>query len=567
MPRQRSFGINLRLRRASARLLAPAILRFACLALLPALGLTAIAAHGASLPAASPTRDDRVVFRGNVALPNEVYLALLELPPGAPVTAQLAQEVRNRVQAFLERAGYELARVEATAKDGRILVDIDEGRVEKVVLRGQGSVRTVQALLALSLPNNVFNRPYLERRLASLKTELGLEVEKYELVRCEAVEHVGPQLGHVDVLVDQLGSAVGDSLLPPARAYELHIIFKRREWMPGFGLIADLGAADGLRLGLDYRGAALLLPRDRFGTAAQFGTKIRSRLDNGHSYLALSRAELRLDWYTPPLVWNLRPRLMLGGQLTSRQRPDLGIEDYLLGRGEASLGLAYDLRPGVSFTLAGGMEARDMLRLERTTATDTTTPSTPDLRVAAYGPYLSATLENTFDPDLLRRDRHHELDVGGWYRPVAAGSGQFGLSYRYQDIVELGWHDLIFASRGAFASRSVGFVDEQPVGGTHVRGIAGEQFYARRVASYSLGFRLSLVRDLYKVGIFHDGAVFGDINRATGREAARYVGSVGAGFHILVADAFQADIDYAIGFVGRDSPVQRGFVFSVKQAY
>ena len=88
-----------------------------------------------------------IIFSGNLVLNDEVYLAVLDLPPDFVPGKSGADLVRSRILSFLQRAGFEIARVETAVEGGRILVDIDEGRVEKVILRGQGSLRTVQALL------------------------------------------------------------------------------------------------------------------------------------------------------------------------------------------------------------------------------------------------------------------------------------------------------------------------------------------------------------------------------------------------------------------------------------
>src|SRR3712207_7850568 len=58
----------------------------------------------------------------------------------------------------------------------------------------------------------------------------------------------------------------------------------------------------------------------------------------------------------------------------------------------------------------------------------------------------------------------------------------YGLtSYRYQKLFEYGWHDLWLTSRGAYLWGQPPFIEEQPVGGLHVRGVFNTRFYARRV--------------------------------------------------------------------------------------
>jgi hypothetical protein len=509
------------------------------------------------------SRRPPLVFSGNVVLIDEDYLAILDLPPDFVADKSGAALVRSRLLDFLHRAGYELARVETAVEDGHIVVDIDEGRVEKIVLRGQSSLRTVQVLLSLSLPQNVFNRPYLERQLAKLRAESGVEVEHFELVHTTEVKHYGPQVEDLGPIVNELGQFVGHPLIPPQADYELHIVFRQRDWPTGPGLVAALSGVDGLRLGLQYRGTNLWRRNDRWSASAQVGSKIRSRIADGQAYPALTRALAELQWYTPPLALGLRPLLSARGDLSSRQRPDIGLESYFSTRVQLTLGLSYDLSRGASVSLSVGGEELDVFAL---TPVDAQTPATGAAPSSTLKPYLSGAALFVFDPDDIRRDRHHELEFT-WRHYPGPSAKAYGLTtYRYQNVSEIGWHDLWLTSNGAWLWGNAPFIEEQPVGGQYVRGVFGDRFYARHVASGGLEARFSLTRDIYKVGGFADVAVFGQIDRATGAEHPEVVTSAGPSFHVLIADAFELDLYYALGFTGHGQ-VDRGFTASLKQAF
>lgn len=503
-----------------------------------------------------------IIFSGNLVLNDEVYLAVLDLPPDFVPDKSGADLVRSRILSFLQRAGYEIARVETAVEGGRILVDIDEGRVEKVILRGQGSLRTVQALLGLSIPHNIFNRPYLERQLAALRAENGLELERFELVHTSTVPHLGPQVEDLGPIVDDIGRFVGHPLIPPRADYELHILFRRREWATGPGIVAGLSGVDGLRFGLEYRGEDLWLSKDRWGATAQLGMKIRSRISDERAYPAITRAIAELQWSTPPLSQRIRPVLTARGELISRQRPDIELESYYATRVQATLGLSYELFRGASIALGLGAEQLDVFGL-RPVELEPAAGVRPD---STLRPYLSGTAQLVFDVDEIRRDRHTELEFSGRHYPRGAGRGYGITSYRFQRVSEAGWHDVWLTSRGAWLWGAVPFTEEQPVGGLHVRGAFDERFYTRRVASGGLEVRFSITRDIYKVGGFADVAVFGELDRATGGERPRVVGSVGPSFHVLIADIFQLDLYYAIGLAGHGE-AERGFTAALKQAF
>src|SRR5256885_9973899 len=109
-----------------------------------------------------------VVFHGNVLLDEVVYRSALDLPESARATSVEALEVSARIRGLLRRAGYDLASVRATVKGDQIAVEIDEGRLDKIIVLGEGLMETFRFKLELALPAGVFNRPILERQFPGL---------------------------------------------------------------------------------------------------------------------------------------------------------------------------------------------------------------------------------------------------------------------------------------------------------------------------------------------------------------------------------------------------------------
>jgi len=528
-------------------------------------------------PAASARISDArqlLVFHGNVALPDEVYLAVIALPEASAADNDTALRVREQCQAFLLNAGYALARVETAVESGHIRVDIDEGHLEKIIFRGTSSLRTVQALIALDLPHGVFNKPYLERQLARAKREYGIDVAGWKLVKSEKRKKIGPEIGDLEPRgkpssppgaqagspLKGFGTLIGRSLIPPRADYELHILFRRRAWSPGVGLVASLSSPDGFKLGLKYKNEDLLLATDRWAAEGTVGSTIRNRLRDQHSYLAVQRAAAAVSWFSPPFLGELRPALVIREDLTSRQRPDVGLESYLVTRTQAGLALNYDLFVGGSASFGFGAEYDDVSHLEQADlqAAPLVSPSTDKQ------PYIDTALRLTFDPDELRADRRHEFAIDGRQR---LGNSTYGVAtYRYQYIIPVGWHDIWLTSHGAYVWGKAPFFEEQAVGGTHVRGIFASRFFTRRVVSGGLELRYSLIRDVYKAGVFVDSALFSEITPDRQHNNASVATGVGPSFHILIASAFQLDIFYTIGVVSPGSH-ERGFGATLNQAF
>jgi hypothetical protein len=69
-----------------------------------------------------------------------------------------------------------------------------------------------------------------------------------------------------------------------------------------------------------------------------------------------------------------------------------------------------------------------------------------------------------------------------------------------------------------------------------------------RLISTGVEFRYSLLRDAIKVGLFYDQAFFGSIDRTSDTESLKSAGAGGPAVHLLLADKFQIDFYFALGW-------------------
>jgi hypothetical protein len=127
--------------------------------------------------------------------------------------------------------------------------------------------------------------------------------------------------------------------------------------------------------------------------------------------------------------------------------------------------------------------------------------------------------------------------------------------FDYQWVGGFGWHDLVLRSHGAwlFQGDAVPFDEQEPVGGRYVRGVFGGRDHARKAVAASLEFRLSLARDLFKLSVFGDLALYGrleprdDAGATVWDEGFMLASSFGLGFHALILDTLQLNLYYAFG--------------------
>lgn len=527
---------------------------------MPRLLLTAALTLSLIMPAlCAQARDERlrgvpVDIRGNVVLVEGVYLAVLDLPSGAAADEKTADLVRRQLLGFMDRAGYVLASARVVAEEGRLLVEVDEGHVEKIVFIGAGSLRTLQLKLDLNMPHHVLNLRHLEQQLNKMRDKYKLGEVTYRLAPAGARTHDRPQ-------VKNLGKVVGHSVFPPESRYELHILLGQGTWGTGFSFDLEYDFPDGLTTGAGYKSTGLLFERDRWKLGSLLGGNLRENLDTKEPYLALSRASLQFRWYTPPLFGTgLRPFVWLSSNLTSRQRSDLDMENYFSERLDASVNLAFELTRGLSISAGAGAQELFIFGLDQLAD-----PAEPLDSLNGFRTFARGSLEVDFSTRQARLDKKHKITLSGRRYWSDEQLNLTKATFKYQKVFDFGWDDFWIKLRGVKMFDDVIFDDQEPVGGRHLRGIFGTKFYVEQVASLALEYRFSLTRDLFKVSIFHDAAAF-ELPSAPEADSPIYANAFGVGVHALALDSFQFDVYYSFGF-SSDEQFDYGLAAGFQKVY
>jgi hypothetical protein len=483
-----------------------------------------------------------VELHGNEVLPDEVYRALLERPV-APATAEMAAAMATRLESFLHQAGYTLATVEGQLVEGRVVLLMNEGLLEKVVFRGRLTFQMIRLKLALDLPRDVFNQPALERQLAQLSSQLGIDAPEYELVPTAVVEHVGPQ---VDSL-GPLGTLKGAALLHPRHQYELHLYFKEREWPTGAGLDVRVTYFDGLELGANYQGRGLIFDDDLWRVGVMGGGGVRQDLQSHAYYVFPSRLYAEALWYTPAIA-SVRSFVWLRGEGLARQRWDLGLENYLATNSELSANI--QVRPVAPLRVFIGFGLQHFYLFGQRGAGWGPPPAEVGSELRRWRGFVQFGLELVLDTGDARWDRRHAASLDGrlWGNLERLDEVAYGeVKLRWQKVVALGWHDLWFKAKGTLLTGDVLYPFEEPLG-DHLRGVFGDIF-VRAAASGSAEFRFSLTRDLFKLGFFVDAAAWGQLDAQRAEQTPRLGVSFGPSFHALVEGMFQLDLGVSFGFL------------------
>jgi hypothetical protein len=151
------------------------------------------------------------------------------------------------------------------------------------------------------------------------------------------------------------------------------------------------------------------------------------------------------------------------------------------------------------------------------------------------------------------------------YRPTVSGdSGYLRLDLQGLRIFALGWHELRLGANLSGEVGNIWFVDEVPLA-DHLRIGFGLQKYSHGVASVSLEFRYSVLRDKVKLAVFSDTGVWQHLPRDPDRHA-QLSGSSGAGLCLFLFDELQLDAYYGVGW-STDSAAKTGIALAIKEAF
>jgi hypothetical protein len=503
-----------------------------------------------------------LVFHGNVAMVEDVYRAALDLPANTRATPANAHAVAARLRRFLNAAGYSLATVEAHVEGEQIVVKLDEGRLDKIIFLGGGAFETLRLRLELHLKDDVFNKPDLERQLKSLADRLGLSQFAYEVA---PVPNVNPQQ---QVQLEDFESLEGLSfgLVRPGRPYELHILIQPGEFHSGLSPELEIDSIEGGGIGAVYQTGRLIVGEDRFDLRGRIAGAVRERLDGHGTSFVFTRALGEATYELPPIGGMVRPTFRGRVDLSDRQRPDLMLESFRFETIEGAAQLRFVPIRELTASAGIGVERRILYSLEPADAAVVLPPAIGDR--AQTRPFGEAGLQVTFDPEALRRDRHHRLafEARVYGSPAPRANGAVHLAAGWQKMFPFGWNELWWEAHGVSRTGYVLFPEEESIGGSEaLRGPFGA-VYARRLVALDLEFRYSLLRDVFKLGVFNNAVGYGALDEARATETPAFADAFGIGVHALLIDEFQLDAYFGWGYAtGRR--FDRGASLAIRQAF
>jgi hypothetical protein len=461
--------------------------------------------------------------------------------------------VERTLTDFLRASGYDLATVEAVEENSRIVVDVDEGRLDKVIFVGETAANAIRLQIAVALPGRIFNRSLLERKLAEVIAETDVINAQYEIVPVKEVDHPGIQ-------VPDPGLIPGYEIFTPGEPHELRIRLQHEGWTRGLDAEFGYKAPDGLFIRGDYKHGGLFFDRDLGQISSRVAVRLVDAFTTAATRVGLSEASLRLHWYTPPFAGDLlRSFFLLEALALGARRSDLGLKSYLQSPLRGSFNFQLSLSRYLELALGFGVEHRSLYALAdeddvpRAPLVDETTRSQARL----FGLFSARAV---FNPEELRRDRKHELSLGAQHFSGGTKEGKpiTELFLHWQKVYTYGWDEIWLGLDGVLLLGEVPFYEEVSLGGDFLRNTFS-QIYLKKAAALHFEYRLSLSRDVFKIGVYDDFAIHD-------QDGIMYSDALGIGIHVLLLDTFQLSSYIGVG-INSLAEFDVGFGIEVKQAF
>lgn len=473
--------------------------------------------------------------------------------------ADEAEQVEGLVSDFLHASGYELARVDAYPRNGRIVVELDEGRLDKVVFIGQNVFRTLELQVSFELPANVFNRPLVEQRLADTKRLFGLEGARFEIVTLDA-----EAADRIDV--DKTNFFRHLEVLRPGQPHELHVYLSYPERRPGLAVDVLVNSVNGLMLQGTYLFRSLIMDGDRFEVSAGVGARVVDPFSSEQDRVTLARVLFGTQWSTPPLgvPW-LRSSLLFEGDLRGRRRFDLGVQRYFYFPLRGELNVGFEAEDRALLTLGGGVEQAYLFGVAQREDTELA-PEVSQVPGESFRAFGRAFGRFVFDPEEVRVARRHVVELEGRFYPPGDLRDEFLLAdLTYRGAFTFGYEELRLRLQGTLVEGDVSYAEQIQLGVEHLM-VAYQHTFVDRVGAFSAQYRVALNGDRFKVGVFDTVAVIEGLRDEP--DQLVLVNEVGLGAHFLWLDSLEVDTYFGVGMStipGED--LSFGFLLEITQAY
>lgn len=482
----------------------------------PAVGATAGGTRGAGDAARVEVLGLR---RSTVTAIREV----LGAPPSAPEALEAwAEERVGVVVESLVEAGYPAARAWYVVEGDLVRVEVDEGRISRVVFVGAGSYDAFLLSDNVMLPGFVLYEPALEESLADLAHRYGLRRVPWRVLDGDRF------------YTTELGSRVTERVLM-VRLFE--------EEGRGWDLDVTADSRWGLVPGVEYERGHPWGPERHVSAWLRVGLPV-------HEYIFEQDPALR--WVFGELAFTytfgafgdsvVAPRLHVATRLPLHERRDLDAAGALVSESVADLSFVLRLTGRLEQVFGVGVQVVEVVDVEPLPGVGATRiPDEPFV----VRPLLRSWTRWTPNDGTLRLDLRDFVEIDLHAGANLRESLTFGARVESRLVSLFPWGALLLRNRLLYLGGDVRFFDEVPLTGSYLRTGFDDLLWVREALQTEGAARFALSSN-FDLGVFADLSVFRD--RRADDAPWRLATSFGPSIHALIVDQFSFDVWYGFGF-------------------
>jgi len=450
--------------------------------------------------------------------PDEVSVAVaapLESANGTVPDGILAADIAEAVREFYRDRGYEWVRVwhELDVESDTLRLHVDEGEMSRILFTGIDTVRSLMYRVDVTIPNDVFHRPTIEKAIADLRAKYGARDISWAVHETQTFQ-LNP---------------FGEPIRQRELEFEVDTV-ERLGW--GVGV-----AIDG-RWGLVPKGRVKtrFFETDALEAKLEIGIPYRKFIFDEAASFQWTWGALSVDYRSPWLFDLLALGVEAETSLERSARPDLDIESYLLSDTSAFGLVSIKVADSIELEAGGGVVFAKLFD-----GTNEVTGEPVSGETLRGGGRLGGELDLT--PEFRLRD---EKDRVGVDLTVLDGIGAgvlFEAELKSSFTVPINPVRFIVRNRVLFMTGDVRIWEEKRLTGSYLRSLTDR--FVREAIQLDLQFRWSAL-SWFELGAFYD--VSGFVARDFEGNPFGGAQAVGPSLHFIVLDTVVIDTYYAFGW-------------------
>jgi len=514
-------------------------------------------------PLDSPSKDtkeqkgNKIKIYGNKIFTNEDILKVGRINDKGSFSRNDIVSTVKRIENFYVSKGYDLVEIGYILLMEEWFIFINEGRIGKIIIKGEDSLKTLLLKNAIRLKEDTFNSIDLKNMMEQIKREYGFKRVQYRLIPIP--DNKATRIPFSEKLTEMFTFENTRSYIEPS--YDLMIVVKKKDWGEGLGASLDYSSF-GLISGISYSDSSFIATDDRFKVSINGGLNIRSNLDDGKNSVVLTLASLDMLYIPSILRFRyFKPDIEMTISDTSYMRADIPLNEYRIFSVDSSLLAGFELLKGMTFSYGLGTEFLYTHDFDYVLGKDVKLE-----RVRLLRNYLHSRLNYLIKEIMFRSDLRENLRLKLRYYIPSEMESHWLISADYQKVYMFAFDYLKVCGGGKVLTGGIPFFDEFSIAYSSFKSSFSDRYYARDAIYLSLEYNLSLYRDILHAAIFTDFTLF--YYKDYSSDAMYWLGAIdgGVGIKVLILDTFLSRIDYVEAFAFNGSRSNQ-ILFSISKVF